>query len=223
MAESKPPSSDSSVNRRAFFRQIFAKGVEKVEEAGRAFAERMQEAIPPEAKSSPPPPTYSDIPLPVRYLRPPGALPEPLMLSECSRCGDCVRACPAQCIQLDPEGKTAGGLPYIVARESPCVVCDDLSCMKACPTGALVPVDQLQQINMGVAVLNDSSCLRGPFGDREDCRLCIAHCPLGEKAITIDPYHNIVQVLEGCIGCGVCEKNCPTEPASIWVEPSVGY
>src|SRR5690606_38546008 len=149
---SKPPSPDSSVNRRSFFRQIFAKGVEKVEEAGRAFAERVQDAVPPEVPSSASrSPTYSDMPLPVRYLRPPGALPDMLMLSACSRCGDCLRACPAQCIQLDPKGKIASGMPHIIARESPCVVCDDLSCMKACPTGALVLVDQLQQINMGVA------------------------------------------------------------------------
>jgi len=224
LAESDRPTSGSSVNRRAFFRQIFTRGVEKVEEAGRAFAQRIQEAMPPEARSTPSPaPLPGDYPLPVRYLRPPGALPESLMATVCSRCGDCVRACPANCIKIDPEGKTALGLPYIIARESPCVVCSDLACMKACPTGALVPVERIEQINMGTAALNDMSCVRGPYGDQEDCRLCITHCPVGQTAIQLDPHHNIVQILEGCIGCGVCEKVCPTAPPSIWVEPSMGF
>ena len=31
-----------------------------------------------------------------------------------------------------------------------------------------------------------------------------------------------VGVGAGCTGCGVCERACPTEPASIWIEPAPG-
>jgi ferredoxin-type protein NapG len=224
LAKFDPPSSDSSVNRRSFFRQILGRGVEHIEDAGRALAEKFNEVIPHDSPSGITAPAAHadrnrDIPLQLRYLRPPGAVDERFMVDLCGRCGDCTRACPAQCIELDLEGKTALGLPYIVARRSPCVICTDLSCMKACSTGALNLVENIPQIDMGTAVLNEKTCLRGPVGNEEDCRLCISHCPLGETAITLDPRRQTVQVLEGCVGCGVCEQVCPTEPASIWVEP----
>jgi ferredoxin-type protein NapG len=139
-----------------------------------------------------------------------------------------VAACPAQCIQLDtaqPDREPlADGLPYIIARQSPCVVCSDLSCMKACPTGALQLVAQPADIHMGVAVIDHRRCLRGPEGYQpgspagEDCQLCVTQCPLGGSAIGFDAAGR-VQVRRGCVGCGVCERACPTEPASIFVQP----
>ncbi|HMB95633.1 MAG TPA: 4Fe-4S binding protein, partial [Tepidisphaeraceae bacterium] len=38
------------------------------------------------------------------WLRPPGALDEQKFLDTCSRCGNCVRVCPAQCIKIDSTG-----------------------------------------------------------------------------------------------------------------------
>lgn len=141
----------------------------------------------------------------------------------CSRCGKCVEACPAQCIRIE-EG-VASGLPHIVARESPCVICTDLSCMKVCPTGALQLVDRATDIRMGTAVVNFDRCLRtAPHtqpGDRE-CRVCVNQCPIGETALAIDPEGRLT-VGSGCTGCGVCEWSCPTEPASIMVVPQNGH
>src|SRR5437868_5956617 len=48
------------------------------------------------------------VPLEV-WLRPPGALAEPQFLDTCSRCGNCVSACPAHCIQIDATGARGGG------------------------------------------------------------------------------------------------------------------
>ena len=42
------------------------------------------------------------------WLRPPGALPEEQFRDTCSRCGECVRVCPAQCIRIEPDGQAAG-------------------------------------------------------------------------------------------------------------------
>lgn len=218
---------ERKASRRGFFRQLFVHGVEKVEEAGRKMAEQF------ERFEEPKPPAYDDFnydynywdPSGERILRPPGALPEPGFSDTCSRCGDCVKACPAQCIRIDPDA--AGGLPHIVARESPCVVCDDLSCMKVCPTGALQLVDGREQIQMGYAITDHGRCLRGEgyavYDDDstlqgEDCQLCVTQCPRGEDALGLDG-HGTVEVRHGCIGCGVCEQVCPTEPTSIWVEP----
>lgn len=174
----------------------------------------------------PPPPPPPGLPgtIPVgsplaklRILRPPGALPEAEFALACSRCGKCVEACPAQCIQLAPE--QASGLPFIVARESPCVVCDELKCMAECPTGAL-KVTPREQIRMGMALVDWQRCLRHPShtAEQQSCEQCITSCPLGAAAIGVDEQGRI-EVRPGCIGCGLCEKACPTEPTSIWVEP----
>ena len=145
-------------------------------------------------------------------LRPPGAIADSLMLQTCGRTGECVRACPAQCIKLD--AGVASGLPRIDVDAMPCVVCDGLYCMYACPTGALVPTP-LADIDMGTAVWRQSLCLRT---HDQDCRICIDECPIGNVAIElVDGRVNVIE--SGCIGCGVCENRCPTKPKSIVVVP----
>ena len=212
----------SSTDRRSFFRQIFLRGFDAAEDRTRGIREAIQRVVsppPPAPKQSEPSQTasaHTPSVQHIRFLRPPGALPEEAFAQTCSRCGDCVRVCPAQCIDL--VSTLAGGLPHIIARESPCVICSDLSCMKACPTGALKLVESVSQIEMGVAVVDVTRCLRGESGQREDCRLCVTSCPVGESALSLTSQ-GIVEVREGCVGCGVCERSCPTEPASIWVEP----
>jgi len=61
--------------------------------------------------------------------------------------------------------------------------------------------------------------------DRELCDLCVTECPIGEKAIIMEPKirgngEKIWRpvVLDGCTGCGVCEMVCPTTPGSIVIE-----
>lgn len=149
---------------------------------------------------------------PAPPLRPPGAIAESLMPSTCERTGECVRACPAQCIKLN--APIAGGLPRIEVDAMPCVVCDGLYCMHACPTGALVPTP-LADIDMGTAVWNESTCLRS---HGQDCAICVDECPIGNVAIEL--VDGRVHVIEsGCIGCGVCQNRCPTTPKSIVVIP----
>ena len=150
-------------------------------------------------------------------LRPPGALPEKEFLQRCTSCGKCVEVCPVSAIKLisDPD-PAKDKKPAIDAQAQACVVCDDLACMKACPTGALRSLSR-EEIQMGSAVLRRNLCVRS-LG--EDCRICVDKCPLGPRAIEI-PYlgADVVVKTDGCIGCGVCEMYCPTEPRSIVVEP----
>lgn len=227
------------MNRRDFFRRLLAGGIDQTQKAAESTGAELgrtlrQIGVDPGhffgaangakpainsvegADSGGPPPGP-------RYLRPPGARVQVEFADACSRCAACVKACPAQCIQLD-EG-TAGGLPFILARESPCVVCDSLACMDACPTDALVMVADPSQIDMGAAEVNHQRCLRSPGEAKsqaagEDCRICVQQCPVGESAIRLHPQTGRVSVEAGCVGCGVCERVCPTEPPSIWVVPS---
>lgn len=62
--------------------------------------------------------------------------------------------------------------------------------------------------------------------DREICDLCVTECPIGESAIVLEVVESNgsksckPKVLEACTGCGVCVMVCPTEPGSMFIEPS---
>ena len=75
-------------------------------------------------------------------LRPPGALAEERFLAACIRCGLCVRDCPYDTLKLAPvggaeAGGVAAGTPYFNGRKVPCEMCDDIPCVKACPTALI--------------------------------------------------------------------------------------
>jgi ferredoxin-type protein NapF len=145
-------------------------------------------------------------------LRPPGSLPEAQFRQTCQRSGDCVRACPVQAIRLDPA--KAGGVPFIDADSAACVVCSGLQCMSVCPSGAIRPTS-INDIDMGTALWHSSACLRT---NGQSCTICIDKCPLGSAAIELKADRVAVSPL-GCIGCGVCQLECPTDPKSIVVIP----
>lgn len=61
------------------------------------------------------------------------------------------------------------------------------------------------------------------------CDLCVQACPI-KGAITLETgtgkdgkAKGIPVVHEACVGCGVCEMVCPTEPASIEIIPGEGW
>lgn len=149
------------------------------------------------------------------WLRPPGALPERAFLETCSRCGECVKVCPAEAIKLDPTGQVGTSAPYIDADTMACVVCDGLHCMNSCPSGALVPTP-LMQIKMGTAVWREETCVR--TGGDESCTHCVDICPMGTAAIRTLGREIAISPL-ACVGCGLCQQHCPTTPKSIHVIP----
>ena len=148
------------------------------------------------------------------WLRPPGALIEREFLSTCSQCGKCAEVCPVHAIQIDTSGKRGHGAPYIDPEVSACAVCEGLQCMNHCPSGALVPTS-INDIEMGTAVWKEQFCLRT---SGQDCKICVDHCPLGSAAIELKEGRIAVNP-RGCIGCGVCQQDCPTSPRSIRVIP----
>ena len=205
---------DKPVPRRSFFRQglrellkPLAQAAEPLEEVVRQLdaLDRFGAADPYHSPSAP-------IPTPEHWHRPPGALPEKQFLETCSRCGQCERVCPAQCIRIDYSGNRGNGAPFIDVDAMPCVLCDGLVCMHNCPSGALRPTP-LSEIDMGTAVWNENLCLRTTGGE---CTICIDRCPVGTVALEL--RDNRVHVNEeGCTGCGVCQHDCPTHPKSIVV------
>jgi ferredoxin-type protein NapG len=161
------------------------------------------------------------------YLRPPGALPEPRFLAACVRCGRCAQACPYKAVKMAGGGTgTAFGTPHILARETPCSLCPDIPCAKACPSGALDnKLDDIAKIRMGTAVIVDRESCLSLRGLR--CEVCYRQCPLIDKAISIVPRHNertgthsIMEPVvhsDKCVGCGICEHACVLEKPAIVV------
>ena len=70
-------------------------------------------------------------------------------------------------------------------------------------------------IDMGTATVNEALCVRSKG---ENCTRCIDTCPVGSFAIELRDG-KVHVITEGCVGCGVCQQQCPTEPKSIIVLP----
>jgi ferredoxin-type protein NapG len=215
---------DRPVDRRRFFRaalgEVFkplSKAVAPIERAAEhlgKMSELDKRAAPPQPAGQSAAPASPRLTLRVgACLRPPGALPEDRFAETCSRCGDCVQACPVGAIRIEPDGR-GGGFPFVDPAASACVLCDGLYCMHRCPSGALLPTLRAD-IDMGTAGWREPKCVRS---NDQECTLCIDRCPIGPAAIELRA--GLVHVNEdGCTGCGVCEQVCPTSPKAIVVVP----
>lgn len=167
--------------------------------------------------------------LPASAIRPPGALDEEDFLAACIRCGLCVRDCPFDTLKLAKFGdKVATGTPYFSARDIPCEMCDDIPCVKACPSGALDhSLENIDDARMGLAVLIDEENCLNFQGLR--CDVCYRICPVIDKAITLEMEHNVrsgkhayfipTVHSDHCTGCGKCERACVLENTAIRVLP----
>lgn len=160
-------------------------------------------------------------------LRPPGALAEADFNAACIKCGQCVNVCPPDILRLQPAGGSLPiGMPFFEPRTGACIMCPDIPCMKACPTGALSPdLKRIEDARMGLAVIDIENCLSYQ-GLR--CEICHRECPLKGRAITLETHprqtskHAMFIPLvhsDACTGCGICEKACPTEIAAIRILP----
>jgi ferredoxin-type protein NapG len=172
-------------------------------------------------------------------LRPPGALQAEEFLASCIKCGMCVEACPYDSLELARPGDNIPiGTPYFKPRTNPCYMCKDIPCVPACPTGSLdnglvSERDERGQLRlninlakMGLAVIDRDTCIAY---SGIQCDACYRVCPLIDRAITVEYTRNqrtgkhaiLTPVIhsETCTGCGLCEKACVTEKASVFILP----
>jgi ferredoxin-type protein NapG len=142
-------------------------------------------------------------------LRPPGAMGEASFRQRCIRCSRCVDACTSGAIKIAglDEPHIPRGTPFIDAFETGCVLC--LECTKTCPTNALEPLDEMDQVKIGLAVVDKDRCVS--HNGSGVCGACHTVCPFRNSAITQGPRNQPTVHKDACVGCGLCEEACIVE------------
>lgn len=160
-------------------------------------------------------------------IRPPGVEDEGDFLAKCIHCSECMQVCATAGLQptLFEAGLEGLWTPTLVPRLGPC----DFSCTacgEVCPSGAipLLDLETKRQQVIGLAVLDQNRCL--PWAYATHCIVCEEMCPVPDKAVRLEEVTVIDQwgyevflqqpyvVSDLCIGCGICEYNCPMEAQS---------
>lgn len=147
----------------------------------------------------------------VAALRPPWAQPEAVFTEQCTRCGDCLDACPEQVLQ-----RGDGGLPERSAMAGECTFCGD--CVRACPTSALAfdqPSRASHRASIGAGCLGLSGIV---------CHSCVDACP--ERALRL-PILALSRgratqpelSVETCTGCAACVPVCPSAAITLHAAP----
>jgi len=126
-----------------------------------------------------------------RWIRPPYAHDELDFLLTCTRCDECMQACPHDVIFPLPLscGAEVAGTPALDVLTRGCHLCQDWPCVKACTSGALTqPSGSAARQGAGdeagsekalpllaVAAIDSDLCLpyRGP-----ECGACRDSCPI---------------------------------------------
>ena len=161
-------------------------------------------------------------------------------LERCIKCDQCIRACPTNVLQpaLMESGLEGIWTPILNMKIGFCEVNCTL-CGQVCPTGAIQritieektgigPFVKEGPIKLGTAFYDHGRCL--PWSMETPCVVCEEVCPVSPKAI----YSREVTIIKRdgnpitlrrpyvdpalCIGCGICEHECPvTDEAAIRV------
>jgi ferredoxin-type protein NapF len=156
-------------------------------------------------------------------LRPPGAVAEGIFAGLCTRCGNCVRACPSRVIHPDTGQAGLAGLlaPVLQYRRDYCRE-DCRACTDVCPSGAIQKLDleQKRRYVIGEALVDGSICL--VTSGQKDCDACVRSCPFEAIEMKWDEEQYVAYPLVDaakCNGCGACEVACPTldvKAISVW-------
>ena len=206
---------NDDVSRRHFFREgarrFLRAASERVEKVGHVIQERVGQDRP-----AGPAPATERRPLPP-FVRPPGAVEEKAFLDACTRCNDCVMACPEHAIKkVAPTfGAAIADTPVLHPAFNPCKMCTDLPCITACGEGALLPVEAPTDVDMGTAVVDVDLCYSA---QGSICEVCEESCPLRPRAFDVSFGQAPTLDADACTGCGLCAYYCP--PKAIRIEAS---
>ena len=166
-------------------------------------------------------------------IRPPGSVAEDEFLRRCIKCDQCIRVCPTNVLQpaLFEAGVEGLWTPIMISKMGWCELNCTL-CSQVCPTGAIReisiaeklgvgPFEAKGPIKTGTAFYNQGRCL--PWAMDTDCVVCEEVCPVSPKAIftrnveVTDRWGAKLELKrpfidpDRCIGCGICEHECPVK------------
>lgn len=142
-------------------------------------------------------------------MRPPWAAVEDVFLSRCSRCGDCVAACPQKILGIGD-----GGFPTIAFARGACDFCG--GCATACKTGALARRDGTPALPLVTAASAGCLSLNGT-----SCRVCGEWCEAGAIRFRLMVGGRAEVQVDGerCTGCGACVARCPVGAVAMLRRP----
>jgi len=171
----------------------------------------------------------------IRWIRPPYALAELEFLLTCTRCGECISACPHQVIFPLPTsvGTQIAGTPALDLLNKACHLCPEWHCLKVCQPRALrlpqpnsdheeslenqsdkkhneAQVIAIPLPRLALSKLDESRCLpyKGP-----ECGACRGSCPVDGAMVWNMEKPRIINDL--CVGCALCRVACIVEPKAI--------
>ena len=161
-----------------------------------------------------------------RWIRPPWAKPELEFLLACTRCGDCIEACPHKVIfpLQTSYGVDVAATPALDILSGGCHLCEDWPCVTICEPNALffpqeedeIDSDEEQETQprrfpkLAHAEINTIDCIpyRGP-----ECGACDGSCPVPKALIWKDTRPHIDMAY--CVGCGLCRTACIADPSAV--------
>jgi ferredoxin len=175
-----------------------------------------------------------------KVIRPPGSVEEKEFLDRCIKCDQCIRVCPTNVLQpaIFAAGIEGIWTPILNMKVGYCELNCTL-CGQVCPTGAIQRITIEEKtgtgafadqgpVRIGTAFYDHGRCL--PWSMDTPCVVCEEVCPVSPKAIfsrevTVTKRDGSAIKLRRpyvepslCIGCGICERECPvTDEAAIRV------
>ena len=138
-------------------------------------------------------------------IRPPWSLAEDVFVEDCTRCGDCIRACPQQILD-----KGRGGFPQVDFSRGECLFCGE--CVQVCTPGALAGWSPQADSDTAWSV-------RARIADRclarqgVECRSCGDACETAAIRFRLVAGGVSQPLLDvtACTGCGACYSVCPVQ------------
>jgi polyferredoxin len=178
-------------------------------------------------------------------IRPPGSVEEKEFLERCIKCDQCIKVCPTNVLQpakLHHAGLEGLWTPVMDMRIGFCQL-NCVLCSEVCPTGAIQKISITKKLGLGqyaeegpvrvgTAFFNHGRCL--PWAMETPCVVCEEVCPVSPKAI--GTYDEQIKRWDGtmvtlnrpymrpelCIGCGICQHECPVVDDSAVYVTAVG-